>query len=658
MRSVFIISISLLLLFNACKKEEETPTVEDLLLMEILAGETVIGENSSNVEIPTTDPFTIQFDKPVDTAQISQKIFLEDADGSVINFAFTVLDNGEKLQLTPKASLQSKTNYFFIITNELRGKSGEIYAGARILFTTNQNTFSVVTAVSGDTDLMATTRATNISLSPTIKITFSGALDRATVSSSSVRVAYSGANIPLSFAFENNDRTLVITTTTPLIHFQRYLLSLTNSITGVDGDLFSGFSKHFYSQLDETPKFPAISDEELLTLVQHQTFNYFWEYGHPVSGMARERNTSGDIVTSGGTGFFLMAIPVAIERGFITREQGVERVAQITGFLEDADRFHGAYSHWLNGSTGAAWAFSTKDNGGDLVETSYLMAGLLAVRQYLNASNSTENDLITRITSIWESVEWTWYTRGGQNVLYWHWSPTYNWDMNMQIKGYNECLITYVLAASSPTYPITPTVYHSGWASNGGIINGNSYYGIPLPLGYSYGGPMFFAHYTFVGLDPRNLQDTYANYWTQNTNHALINYNYCVTNPRNYVGYSDEAWGLTASDNQSGYSAHSPTNDLGVITPTAALASYPYTPAESLRAMRFFYYTLGDKLWGEYGFYDAYNITEGWTASSFLAIDQGPIVVMIENHRTGLVWDLFMANDEVKAGLDMLGFTY
>ncbi|MBL7827458.1 MAG: beta-glucosidase [Saprospiraceae bacterium] len=419
------------------------------------------------------------------------------------------------------------------------------------------------------------------------------------------------------------------------------------------------FSQPFYTEIDPTPKFPVVSDEELLNLVQKQTFKYFWDFGHPVSGMARERNSSGDLVTSGGTGFGLMSIIVGIERGFITRDEGVQRVKKIVSFLKNnAQRYHGAWAHWLNGANGQTIPFSTKDNGADLVETSYLVQGLLTVRQYLNPGNGEESALIADIQTLWEEVEWDWFTRGGQNVLYWHWSPNYNWEMNHQISGYNECLITYFLAASSPAHPINAQVYHQGWARNGQIRNNNSFFGYTLPLGYDYGGPLFFAHYSYLGLDPRNLSDLYASYWTQNRNHTLINRAYCVANPLHKVGYSAQCWGLTASDNQNGYNAHAPGNDLGVITPTAALSSFPYTPLESMDALKFFYYQIGDKLWGQYGFYDAFNPGAGWVANSFLAIDQGPIIVMIENHRSGKLWDLFMSAPEVSTGAQTLGFSF
>jgi hypothetical protein len=201
-------------------------------------------------------------------------------------------------------------------------------------------------------------------------------------------------------------------------------------------------------------------------------------------------------------------------------------------------------------------------------------------------------------------------------------------------------------------------VYDEGWANNGAMKNDAKYYGITLPLGSSHGGPLFFAHYSFLGLNPKNLRDLYANYWEQNVNHTLINMNYCVQNPLKYVGYSADCWGLTASDGNNGYSAHSPTNDKGVIAPTAALSSMPYTPEESMRALHFFYYMLGDRLWKEYGFVDAFNASAGWFDNQFLAIDQGTIIVMIENYRTGLLWNLFMTCPEVQAGLLKLGFTF
>ncbi|NEN24597.1 hypothetical protein G3O08_13900 [Cryomorpha ignava] len=487
-------------------------------------------------------------------------------------------------------------------------------------------------------------------------LTFNRPIDPTNLTNQTIRVAAPGISGNLSWELSDSNRTVTIFAPTILAHIQKYKLILSNNIKGAEGESFPGYEREFYTEVDSTPKFPLIDDEALMTLVQEQTFRYFWDFGHPVSGLARERNSSGNTVTIGGSGFGVMSILVGIERNFISRTDGVDRLNTIVDFLTTADRFHGAWPHWMNGNTGSTIPFSANDNGADLVETAFMIQGLLTVREYLDAGNPNEADLIAKINILWEEVEWDWFTQG-QNVLYWHWSPNLGFIMNMKIRGYNEGLIVYLLAASSPTHPISAEVYHQGWAQNGAMQNGNTYLGTILPLGPSYGGPLFFAHYSFLGFNPSNLSDQYANYWTQNVNHTMINRQFCINNPNNYVGYSPGSWGLTASDNEAGYSAHSPTNDRGVITPTAALSSMPYTPEESMDAIRYFYFTIGDKLWGEYGFYDAYNFTAGWVAGSYLAIDQGPIIVMIENHRTGLLWNYFMQAPEVEVGMDELGFS-
>lgn len=499
----------------------------------------------------------------------------------------------------------------------------------------------------------------NVNLKPKIRFTFSTALNSSSVNSGIIFKSATGENIAFSSALENGDSSVVVIPSADLDYLKAYTVAATKALKSKsNGTLLSEVKVNLTTALDSTDKFPVLSDEALLTLVQKQTFKYFWDFGHPVSGLARERNSSGDVVTSGGSGFGIMTIPIAIERKFITRAQGLERMQKITGFLKDkTQKFHGAFPHWLNGATGAVVPFSTKDNGADLMETSYLIQGLLTARQYFNDAGATETTLRKDINAIWEAVEWDWFRKNNENVLYWHWSPEYNWDMNHQIKGWNECLIVYALAASSPTHSIPKAVYDAGWATNGGFVNGKEYYGIKLPLGEPYGGPLFFSHYSFLGLNPTGLVDAYANYFTQNKAHTLINYNYCKTNPQSFNGYSDKCWGLTASDIPDGYNANSPTNDRGVISPTAALSAFPYSPVESMKALKFFYYKLGDKLWGNYGFYDAFSLDKIWFADSYLAIDQGPVIIMIENHRSGLPWNLFMSSPEVKAGLKKLGFT-
>ena len=404
-----------------------------------------------------------------------------------------------------------------------------------------------------------------------------------------------------------------------------------------------------------------LSDSALLDLVQRQTFRYFWDFAHPVSGMARERsneayNYGKEVVTTGGTGFGVMSIIVATERKWIGRDTAAKLLLKMVNFLSKADAYHGVFPHWLNGGTGKTIPFNRKDDGADLVETSYLFEGLLCVRQYFNGASNTERDLRNRITGLWNDIEWDWFTRGGQEVLYWHWSPNNGWAMNFPVRGFNECLITYVLAASGDRYPVTSAVYHRGWAVSNFFKNGKSFYGYILPLGFDYGGPLFFSQYSFLGLNPNGLKDQYADYWQQNKNHTLINHAYCIDNPKAFKGYGENCWGLTASDTYNGYNAYSPTNDEGTVSPTAALSAFPYTPEFSMKALKHFYYDLGDKIWSEYGFTDAFNETKNWYATSHLAIDQGPIILMIENYRSGLMWRLFMSCPEVQIGLKKLGF--
>jgi len=499
----------------------------------------------------------------------------------------------------------------------------------------------------------------NVNAAPVIKLSFLGAVNTASVSSGITFKSNAGAAVNYTVSYLNSDSTVVISAK-GLSYLTKYTLAVSTSLTSTkNATLQSAFNVNLTTAIDSTNKFPTITDDQLLDLVQSQTFKYFWDFGHPTSGLARERNTSGDVVTTGGSGFGIMAIVVGINRQFITRAQGLARMQTIVAFLKNnAQTFHGAFPHWLNGVTGAVVPFSTEDDGADLVETSYLMEGLLTARQYFNGTSTDETNLRADINTLWNNVEWDWFRQNGQNTLYWHWSPDYGWSTNQQVNGWDEALITYVLAASSTTHSIPKIVYDNGWAGNGSMKNGNTYYGVKLPLGPAEGGPLFFAHYSFLGINPNSLSDAYASYDVQNQAHATINYNYCVANPNGNIGYSADCWGLTASDiENNGYTASSPTNDVGVIAPTAAISSLPYTPIQSMQALRFFYYKLGDKAWGPYGFYDSFDLNDDWFATSNLAIDEGPIIDMVENYRSGLLWSLFMSCPEVQTGMKSLGFT-
>lgn len=422
----------------------------------------------------------------------------------------------------------------------------------------------------------------------------------------------------------------------------------------------------------------AMTDQQLLTMVQRYSFLYYWEGGHNVNGMAHE-NIPGnpDLVATGATGFGVMALITGIYNDFITREQGVDRMLKIVRFLEKADRFHGAFAHFMNGKTGHVIPlFGKYDDGGDLVETAFLMQGLLVARQFFDHDNPKEKEIRNDITDLWESVDWSWYRMNSDSpFLYWHWSPDYGWYIHHPLIGWNETMIAYLLAIASPTHSVPASMYYSGWASQSKFAvryrqgwgrttagdrykNGNIYYGITLPVGVGHGGPLFFTQYSFMGFDPRNKKDRYANYFINNRDIAWINQAYCETDPGMYKAYGDSCWGLTASDGPNGYKAHSPEmmNDDGTITPTGAISSFPYTPNASMKALKYFYRKWGKELWGVYGFRDAFNPTQNWVAHIYMGLNQAPMAVMIENYKSGLIWKLFMSNPEIKSMLQKIGF--
>lgn len=648
-RNIYLILLVLPFL-SGCTKDKDEPK-GSLQLSAAKAGSITLNLSGQTNGIDTGAEFRISFSAPLRVNTVAENIRLFKGNTSVEVDHFFALENREVV-LRPRSTLDHGTVYELRISDKLRGAAGEGFQGITLMFSTIPAELKLLNITINNLDFKPPQVPKNISYQGAqIIASFSDPLS----GNFQQHILFTpGASA--TFTLSEDKKTLTISSG-ELDYYRRYLMVISSSLQSEDGAPFSGFSNQFVTGLNPNPKFPPLSDDELLDLVQQRTFRYFWDYAHPVSGLARERSGSGETVTIGGSGFGLMGIIAGVHRNFITREQAVNHFNKVTNFLANADRFHGVWPHWLNGSTGRVQPFSQFDNGADLVETSFMAAALITVRQWLDPAVPIEQVIIQRINNMLNTIEWSWFTRGGQNVLYWHWSPNHGWAMNMQVKGYNEALITYFMAATSQTFPISAQVYHQGWASNGSIINNKPFYSINLPVGFDYGGPLFFAHYSFLGLDPRNLSDQYANYWTQNVNHTLINREHCVRNPRNHVGYSADSWGLTASDDPSGYRVHEPTNDNGTISPTAALSSIPFSPEYSLQAMRHFYFILGDKLFGEYGFKDAFNPGQGWFASSYLAIDQGPMLVMIENYRSGLLWDLFMSAPEVQLAKTKLGFT-
>ncbi|MES2646969.1 MAG: glucoamylase family protein [Bacteroidota bacterium] len=434
---------------------------------------------------------------------------------------------------------------------------------------------------------------------------------------------------------------------------------------------------------EESPQSAAIiartkkmTDDELLTMVQEASFRYYWEGAETNSALAKE-NISGrkNMIASGASGFGIMALIAGTERKFVSREQAVDRFIKISSFLENAETFHGVYPHFIDGPTGKAEPFFGKrDNGGDLVETSFLLQGLLTAKAYFNREDANEKLIRDKITSIWSKVEWDWYKQyPDSKFLYWHWSPDQGWIINHKLIGWNETMVTYLLAIASPTHAIDARMYYTGWANldstgqqyrigwggtkEGAMYkNGNTYFGIKLDVGVSNGGPLFFTHYSYLGYDPHAITDKYTNYFVNNKNIALINHRYCLQNPGRYKGYGDSCWGLTASDGPYHYSANEPVlrQDKGIIAPTGAISSFPYTPKESMKALKNYYYNYGKFLWGEYGFRDAFSLTNNWCSEIYMGLNQAPMTVMIENYRTGLLWKLFMSNEDVQVGLRKL----
>jgi exo beta-1,2-glucooligosaccharide sophorohydrolase (non-reducing end) len=434
------------------------------------------------------------------------------------------------------------------------------------------------------------------------------------------------------------------------------------------------------SSLSETvsARTKSMSDDGLFTMLQKACFRYYWEGVHPVAGMTLESIPGDDrIVATGATGFGIMALIVGVDRGFITREQGVERLTRIVTFLERAPRYHGVWSHFMDGNSAQTLpVFDMFDDGGDLVETAFLMEGLLSARQYFNRQTDAEKELIQRISHLWETVEWDWYRRSPRSdALYWHWSPQWSWHINHRLTGFNEAMIVYLLAIASPTHSVPADLYYSGWANQDGArakyreawsnadqgmryTNGRKYFGFKLDVGDGTGGPLFFTHYSYMGFDARGIHDRFTDYFNNNRAMAQINLAYCVKNPGHYKGYGAHFWGLTASDGPDGYLPHEPTlqEDDGTMTFTGALSSFPYTPAASTTAFKHIYRDLGEQVWGVYGPRDAINLKQDWVSPIFMGLNQAPIAVMLENYRTGLIWKLFMSNPEITPMLDRIGF--
>ncbi len=418
-----------------------------------------------------------------------------------------------------------------------------------------------------------------------------------------------------------------------------------------------------YGEFSATVRGESVAEEReaFLTGVQAAGIRYFTDYAHPVSGLGREWGRVNPphhvrrVCALGASGMGLMNMVVGLERGLLPAAETRQLLLRILRFVQEkAERYDGALPHWLDGTTGKTIPFA-RIGGADIVETAFFMQGLLVVREYFAGTDAVDTEIRTRADAVWRDVRWDRFV-DKKNRLYWHW-PIEGRKRPLLITGSNEGHIAYLLAVASPTHPAPDAVYHDGWVGTHRVLN-KDYYGVRLEVGRPHGFPLFWTHYSYMGLDPRGLRDKHVrDYFDHHRNAALVHWHHAKENPGGFEGYGPLRWGLTSSSGPDGYGGWSPVHkDNGTIAPTAALSSMPYLPEQSLAMLEDLYAERGADLWGEFGFYDAFNDSRNWTAKGFwIGIDVGPIAPMIENHRTGLCWKLFMQAPEIKAAVARLG---
>src|SRR5690348_11659615 len=403
----------------------------------------------------------------------------------------------------------------------------------------------------------------------------------------------------------------------------------------------------------------ALDPDQLLTEVQRASFDYFYLYAHPTSGLARASvRKDPDICAIGASGMGLFNLGVGIERGFITRQEGAEQTLKELRFLSGkAERFHGAFPHFINGETGVFIPFSKYDDGADIVETAYLMAGVLFAREYFSGSVPEEVEFRELTDKLWREVEWNWFVNMTGQVLamIWHWSPNYGWKKHLNISGFNECQIVYVLALASPTHPIDARSYWQGWESER-YATDRAEFRIHLDLGsrLDVGPPLFETQFSYLGLDPRQIFFHGRSYFDHFKDFCRVQILYAESKSKVYRGYGP-LWGITASSGPDGYRPFAPgLLDTGTLAPTAAISSMPYVPNESLACLLELYQKYGSILWGPFGFYDSFNLSRHWVSKTYLCIDEGPIAPMIENYRSSLCWRTFMKSEEIQSVVKLL----
>ena len=401
-----------------------------------------------------------------------------------------------------------------------------------------------------------------------------------------------------------------------------------------------------------------LDTNQLLTEVQEAGFRYFYDYAQPVSGLSRiGTRANPDVCSSGDTGFGMFNLVVGIDRGFITRPQGISRALKILTFLTGkADRFHGAFSHLIDGSAGKALPFGHDDDGADIVETAFLMQGVLLWREYFSGTGPDEVEIRKLSDGLWRAVEWDWFAtrENGQSFMRWHWSPDHGWLENDKITGFNECQIVYLLALASPTHAVQPQVYWQGWQT-ALYATHRMQFGIPLELGpHDFGPPLFWIQFSYLGLDPHSVRFDGKTYFEHFNDICRIEMLYGQSRSNHFEGYGS-FWGWTAGYGPDNYKEYLPGGiDDGTINPSAAISSMPYVPDASRALLFELYANHGSQCWGPFGFYDSFNLSRNWFARDYLGNDVGPLAPMIENYRTGLCWKIFMNAPEIRNALKML----
>jgi hypothetical protein len=439
------------------------------------------------------------------------------------------------------------------------------------------------------------------------------------------------------------------------------------------------------------PAGPTVTpvDHAFLDELQQRTFGFFWETTNPQNGLVPDRWPTPSFSSVAAVGFGLAAYPVGAERGYITRDQAVERVLTTLRFLWHAPQgsaaagtagHRGFFYHFLDMQSGHRFAQVELST----IDTALLMAGVLFCQEYFRGSGAAESAIRALADSLYRRVEWTWaVNRPGRISMGWHPETgpiEYEWH------GYDEAMILMILALGSPTHPVDAIFWTTYTSTNRwGQFYGQEHTGF---------APLFGHQYSHVFIDFRGIFDAYArsrgiDYFENSRRATLAQREYAIANPMGWRGYGPDVWGLTASDGPVDtvlavngtprrfytYAArgtsHTETRDDGTLAPTAAGGSIPFAPEVTIRALR----TMRDRypqIWGQYGFLDAFNPTfrftdvplghgrvvpgDGWFDTDYLGIDQGPILLMAENYRSGLIWEHLRRNPYIIDGLRRAGF--